>query len=156
MNHPGYVLIVLLAGAITGIGGCAATGTLIHAPQVDLTSVQLTDVRFDRQTVQLGFDVDNPNPFPLPVRAVEYQVMLDDEKFAGGSTAGSFTVPAGGQDDFVISVELDVLNSASQMFSFVSGGMRDEIAYELQGKLTVDIPFARPLPFSSSGMIEIR
>lgn len=146
---PVLVTMAVLAG------GCASSGSIIDAPSVSLTSVQLAELRLDRQTVHLGFDVQNPNPFPLPIRTVEYRVLLDNEKFAGGSTTGSFTVPASGRDDFTISVDLDVLNSAEQMFSFVSGGMRDQVEYELQGKLTVDIPFTRPLPFSSRGVIDM-
>jgi hypothetical protein len=34
--------------------------------------------------------------------------------------------------------------------------MPETIDYELHGSLAVDIPFARPVPFSSSGVIRVR
>ncbi len=135
--------------------GCAGTDTLISSPTVNLTSVELTAISLKQQSFDLGFDVGNPNPFPLPVKAVEYRVLFDDERFAGGETEGSFTVPAGGQDAFVISVDLDFLNTATQFASLFRKGIPEQVHYELEGSLTVDIPFARPIPFSSTGVIDV-
>ncbi len=137
------------------ISACAGSGVLINSPTVNLTSVELASASFSRQTFHLGFDVDNPNPFPLPITAVEYRVLFDNERFAGGETKAGFTVPARGRDEFVISVDLDVLGSASQVASFFNRGMPEQVNYELQGNLTVDIPFARPIPFSSTGVIHV-
>jgi len=137
------------------LSACASNSNLISAPTVNLTSVELAEATLKRQTFHLGFDVDNPNPFPLPVRAVEYRVLFDDERFVGGETDGSFTVPASGQDAFVITVDLDILNAAAQIASLFQRGVPEQVNYELQGRLTVDIPFARPIPFSSTGVIDV-
>lgn len=138
------------------LGGCAGSGgALVATPRVDLTGVVLEIVSFDRQTFLLSFGVSNPNAFPLPVRAIRYRVMLDDQRFAGGETAAAFTIPAGGQDGFEISVELDILGSASQIASLLGGGVPEQLRYQVEGSLTVDIPFAKPLPFSSSGTVPV-
>lgn len=137
------------------LSACASTETLISSPTVNLTSVELTAISLKRQSFDLGFDVDNPNPFPLPVKAVEYRVLFDDERFAGGETEGSFTVPAGGQDAFIISVDIDFINTATQFASLFSKGVPERVNYELRGSLTVDIPFTRPIPFSSTGVIDV-
>jgi LEA14-like dessication related protein len=151
-NRLRTVAIVLAA---TCLSACASTDTLISSPTVNLTSVELTAISLKRQTFDLGFDVDNPNPFPLPVKSVEYRVMLDDERFVGGETTGSFTVPARGQDAFIISVDLDFINTANQFAALLRTGVPEQVNYELQGSLTVDIPFARPVPFSSTGVIDV-
>ena len=146
-------LPVLLLAAL--LSSCASTGSFVQTPDVDLTGVELTSANLRRQTFNLRFHVSNPNPFPLPVRAVSYQVRFDNEKFAGGKTSGSFSVPASGDESFAISVELDVLNSAAHLSSLLRSGLRDNIDYELKGKLEVDIPLVKPLPFSSSGSISM-
>ncbi len=143
--------VLLIAAAL--MSACASTGALIDPPKVNLTSVELVDASLVRQTFHLGFAIDNPNAFPLPVRAIEYEVFLDDEKFASGETEGSFTVPGRGNDDITISVDLDFLKTASNLSSLLQHDLPDAVNYELQGSFTVDIPFARPLPFSSSGII---
>lgn len=135
---------------------CAGTGSLIDSPTVRLNSVSLDKVSFSKQTFLLGFDVSNPNGFPLPVKMVKYRLLLDEQRFAGGETAAAFTVPARGDDAFTISVDLDMLNTANQISTLLRGGMPEAVDYRLEGSLTVDIPFARPLPFSSSGVIQVR
>ena len=141
--------------AIVSLSACVSTETVIATPKVDLIGVELTAADFRHQTFLLSFDVSNPNPFPLPVRSVEYRVIFDDEKFAGGETRGSFTVPARGDDSFAISVELDLLSSATHLTSLIRGGFRENVSYELRGSLAVDIPFVKPIPFSSSGVISM-
>lgn len=136
--------------------GCASSGSLVRSPTVDLTSVEVSDMSFTNQTFLLGFSVNNPNPFPIPVKAVSYQVRLNNENFAGGETQSDFTVPAGGDENFVISVDLNLLKSGAHLTSIVRSGMRDRIDYEVLGDLAVDIPLVPSLRFSNSGTIMVQ
>jgi LEA14-like dessication related protein len=117
--------------------------------------VEMSQLSFSGQTFLLSFNVDNPNPFPLPIRSVRYHLQLADQTFASGETQGDFSVPASGIGEFDISVELDILKSAGQLTGLLRSGMRKPVAYELSGSLAVDIPYVKPLPFSSSGEIMI-
>jgi len=137
------------------LSACAGTGSIIDAPTVDLTNVELTKASFKRQTFLLRFHVTNPNPFPLPVKAVEYRVLFDQKKFAGGETQGNFTIPAAGEESFAISVDLDVLKSAGHLKSLLRGGFKENISYELQGSFAVDIPFVNSVPFSAAGVVNM-
>jgi len=58
-------------------------------------------------------------------------------------------VPAHGDDQFVLSVNVSFLDSASQLTSLLRGGVPDHVEYELQGSLAIDIPFVKPVAFSS-------
>lgn len=147
---------LMTALAACALASCASTETLVSSPTVNLSSVDLKKVDFRRQTFLLGFDVSNPNPFPLPVKSLTYQVLFDDQKFAGGEASSSFVVPARGDDQFAISVDLDILNSATQLASLLDNGAPEQVTYSLRGSFTVDIPFTRPIPFSSSGVIQVR
>jgi LEA14-like dessication related protein len=142
--------------AIAVISGCAGMETMISSPSVELTSIELTRADFDRQTFLLGFDVSNPNAFPLPVRSVHYRLRLGEQQFASGETQGNFTVPSNGNGNFTISVDLDMLRMTSYVSTMIQTGMRRNIDYELSGSLTVDIPLAPPLQFSNDGNIELR
>lgn len=145
---------ILLAAAL--LSACASTDTLIGTPDVSLRNVQVTDIDFTGQTFLLDFDVTNPNPFPLPVKAVSYGVELDGYRFASGETGGGFTVPASGDGEFVISVELNLLKTAPQLLHIVSDGVKRDIPYELNGQLGIDIPFAKPVSFSTSGAVRLQ
>ena len=137
------------------LAGCASVTGSIGQPGVKLKNVRLGSFDFSRQTFVLGFDVVNPNPFPLPVNYVRYAVQLDDQRFASGETVAAFTVPANGKNDFAISVELDLLRSAPQLLYTVRDGMTRELSYELSGKLGIDLPLVEPVSFKSSGMINV-
>lgn len=142
--------------AVCCLAACASTAQLIASPTVTLTGVELTSASLRRQTFVLSFDIDNPNPFPLPVKTFDYEVIFDDEKFAEGRTQGSFSVPANGMDSFAISVDLDFLSSATHFKTLMHGGFQEDIAYELKGRLAVDLPLVQPLGFSNSGVINMR
>lgn len=135
--------------------GCASTESLVDSPQVSLTDVELTHAGFDGQTFMLSFDVANPNPFPLPVTLVRYQIKLANQKFASGEAQSDIWIPAGGSGEFDLQVELDLLRQASGLVSVVRSGMRNHIEYELYGSMSVDIPLAPAIAFSNTGSIQI-
>ena len=148
-NRSLAILTVILLGA------CAGTETLVRSPVVDLNSVQMSSLSFSGQTFVLGFDISNPNPFPLPVKSIRYNVQLGEQRLASGETQGAFNVPASGNGQFAISVDLDMLQQTSQLSSLLRSGLQKSIEYELHGSLHVDIPFTQPIPFSNSGVIQV-
>ncbi len=147
MRYTGLLLVA------TVLSACASTGELVSAPGVSLRNVQMTEVELSRQTFLLSFDVTNPNPFPLPISTVSYGVELDNYRFASGRTQGGFTVPASGDGEFAISVELNLLKTAPQLLYLVRDGVKRDVAYELKGQLGVDIPLTKPMNFESNGAI---
>lgn len=153
MNRRKAALTILLSLSL--LTACASTGDVISAPNVSLRNVEVTDLGFSGQTFLLGFDVTNPNPFPLPVSTVSYGVELDGHRFASGSTGGNFTVPASGDTGFAISVELDLLKTAPQLLYLVRDSLKSNIPYELNGQFGLDIPMVDPVRFKSSGEIRL-
>lgn len=140
-----------------GLAGCATTfENLVESPTVKLSDVQVVGLGFDSQTFLLSFDVNNPNPFSLPVKSVSYGVKLDGHRFASGETASEFSVPANGDGKFAISVDLNLLQTAPQLLSIVRQSARSDVAYELEGKLGVDIPLAPPVSYRNTGSIRLR
>jgi LEA14-like dessication related protein len=142
--------------AIAALSACAGTGSIISSPQVRLTSIEVTSADFNSQTFLLGFDVSNPNPFPLPIKSVRYRLRLGEQQFASGETQGNFTVPSKGSGAFAISVELNLMKTTSNISSLIRSGMSRDLDYELSGSFAVDIPFAKPLDFKSGGNIEMQ
>lgn len=149
------VLAAVAATTFFALAGCASTGDLVDMPSVDLRNVEATELGFSGQTFLLAFDVENPNPFPLPVSTISYGVELDGYRFAAGSTTGGFTVPASGQAQFAISVELDLLKTAPPLLYIVKDSLKREIPYELSGEFGLDIPMTDPLQFRTSGAVQL-
>lgn len=156
MKLPGFASRYIILCAVVLLASCATPKITVQPPEVTLTGVEVRDIGISGQTFLLGFAVSNPNPFPLPVKSISYTVMLDGQKFAGGETQSNFVVSARGDGEFSIGVEMDLLQSVSQLSTLFRGGLRDTIAYDLNGSLAVDLPFSRPVPFASSGVITVR
>ena len=135
--------------------GCASTGAIVEKPGVSLRNVQIADIDLDSQTFVLEFDVDNPNPFPLPVRSIAYGVELEGLRLAGGETQGRFTVPAGGDSQFEITVDVDLMRTAPQLMFIVRDGIYRDIPYALEGSFAIDVPFANPVAFRNEGSIRL-
>ena len=135
--------------------GCASTGAIVEKPGVSLRNVQIADIDLDGQTFVLQFDVDNPNPFPLPIRAVSYGVELEGLRLASGETECAFTVPAGGDGHFEITVDVDLMRTAPQLMFIVRDGIYRDIPYALEGRFAIDVPFANPVAFRNEGSIRL-
>ena len=137
------------------LASCASAGQLIESPTVELSGIKVSDFNYSGQTFVLSFDVNNPNPYALPIKSVRYHVQLAEQRFASGETNSDFSIPASGKGAFDISVELDILRSTTQVASILRDGMHRPVPYELSGSLAVDLPFIKPVPFSASGVIAI-
>jgi LEA14-like dessication related protein len=128
---------------------------MIEKPGVSLRNVELTEVDLDGQTFVLDFDVVNPNPFPLPIRSVSYGVELEGLRLASGEAQSAFTVPAGGDSYFAITVDVDLMRTAPQLFFIVRDGIYRDIPYALEGTLAIDVPLAKPVSFRNQGSIRL-
>lgn len=149
-----YFLSIVLLGS--ALAGCATTvENLVKSPTVELRSVQLMGLGFAGQTFLLSFDINNPNPFALPVSSVSYGIKLNGQRFASGETPGEFSVPASGNGQFAISVDLNLLQTAPQLLSIVRQGIREDVVYELDGRLALDIPLAPAVSYRNSGSIRL-
>lgn len=139
-----------------GLGGCATNlDNIVSSPRVELRDVQVMGLGFSGQTFLLSFDIRNPNPFPLPVSNVSYGVRLDEQRFASGTTTSEFSIPAEGDAEFAITVELDLLQTAPRLLSIVRQAQSKTISYELEGELAIDIPFTPPVAYRNKGTIRI-
>jgi len=156
MNNLVRILTLGVAVLAVGLAGCATTfQDLVESPTVELSDVQVMGLGFNSQTFMLSFDVNNPNPFSLPVESVSYGVKLAGHRFASGETASEFSIPANGHGKFAISVDLNLLQTAPQLLSIVRESVRREVEYELEGQLAVGIPLAPPVSYRNTGLIRL-
>ncbi len=155
MNSSKHRLAIILV-LFTGLGACASLPeNLVAKPEVQLRDVQVMGLGFKNQTFLLSFDIHNPNPYPLPVNHVSYGIRLDGQRFASGQTESNISVPAGGDAEFAISVELDLLTTAPRLLSIVREGVRRDIPYQLEGQLGIDIPMTPPVSYRTDGSIRL-
>ena len=144
------------AGAVVLLCACASLEELASPPNVSLRNVHVEKLDLSEQTFVLSFDVTNPNPFPLPIRSIKYGVKLDGQRFASGEALSNFTVPAGSDAEFAISVDVNLLQTAPELLFVVRDGIRRDIPYALEGELGLDLPMTKPVRFQNSGLIRMQ
>jgi LEA14-like dessication related protein len=142
--------------AMVSLVACASLESVISAPKVSLRNVHVEDIGLNGQTFLLAFDVTNPNPFPLPIKSINYGVRLDGHRFASGEAMSAFTVPAGSDGEFAISVDVNLLQSAPELLFIVRDAAKRDIPYSLDGQLGIDIPYTKPVRFENSGVIRMQ
>jgi len=149
----------LLSGSVVLavlLSSCAGFENVVSAPNVSLRNVHVESIGLGGQTFILAFDVTNPNPFPLPIKTVDYSVKLDGHRFASGATSSAFTVPAGSDGEFGISVDVNLLQTAPELLFIVRDASRRDIPYSIEGRLGVDIPYTKPVKFENTGLIRLQ
>ena len=137
--------------------GCASLPeNLLAAPQIRLTNIEIVGLGLKSQTFLLSFAVENPNPVALPVSRIGYAVKLEGQRFASGETSSDLNLPANGNGQFAITVDLNLLATGPQVLALVRDGTRRSIDYELQGVLGVDLPLVPELRYSDTGSVSLQ
>ena len=79
-------IIVLLFIAM--LSGCAALQSTIETPHVTLNNLQVIDMTLLEQRYAVTLRVQNPNPIPLPISGMNFQLDINDTELGPGSKAG--------------------------------------------------------------------
>lgn len=142
-----------VAVALLALSGCAGLGDLT-APQLDLMGIQVLSTDMFAQRFRVRMHVQNPNQIELPVKGIEYELLLMGDSFAEGKTDQSFVLPAMGEAEFDMTVTTNFMSSLGRLISRVGGGKLKDIDYEIVGKLYVDKGMMRKIPFNHRGTVD--
>jgi LEA14-like dessication related protein len=111
-----------------------------------------TDMFAQRFTVRMH--VQNPNDIDLPVRGIDYKLLLMGDQFAEGVTNDSFVLPALGEAEFDMTVTTNFVSSFGRLISRMGGGKLEDVEYELVGTLLIDKGMVRKIPFNKRGTVD--
>jgi LEA14-like dessication related protein len=143
---PAVAVLVMLA-ACTGLGD-------LQTPDLNVVNVQMlsTDMFAQRFTVRLH--VQNPNDVALPVKGIDYKLLLMGDQFAEGVTNEAFVLPALGEAEFDMIVTTNFVSSLGRLISRMGGGKLEDVEYELAGTISVDKGLVRKIPFNKKGTVD--
>jgi LEA14-like dessication related protein len=99
--------------------------------------------------------VENPNDLELPVRGLDYKIILMGDSFADGVSSDRFVVPAGGEAEFDMVVTTNFVSSLGRLISRVQGGKLENLDYEIAGQVLLDKGFVKKIPFNHHGQVDI-
>jgi len=134
--------------------GCKTLGPDLQAPSLSLVGVQVLSTDMFAQKFKVRVRVENPNDLELPVRGLEYQIILMGDSFAEGTSNDAFVLPALGEAEFDMTVTTNFMSSFARLLSRMGGGKLEDVEYEIVGKVFVDKGMLRKIPFSHRGTVD--
>ena len=148
------VRLLFIAACAVLLAACTSMGSKLEAPKLELVGVQMLSTDMFAQRFKVRVKVINPNDLELPVRGLEYTILLMGDSFAEGMSNDQFLLPALGEAEFDMLVTTNFVSSFGRLLSRVSGGKLEDIDYEIVGKVLVDKGMVRKIPFNHRGTVD--
>lgn len=155
LRVPQFALAVLFAATVGLLGGCSAFAPKLETPQLSLLGIQMMSTDIFAQKFRVRVKVENPNDLELPVRGLDYQIILMGDSFAEGVSSDRFVVPANGEAEFDMLVTTNFVSSLGRLVSRVGGGKLEDLDYEIAGEVLLDKGFVKKIPFNHAGKVDI-
>ncbi len=135
--------------ALTLLVACTGIRRDTQPPEVRLQQLTLAGATLFEQRWQVTLRVQNPNDHKLSVRALEYQLLLDEQTFARGQSAAAFVLPARGETLVTTELRTSLLQDLNRV-SGLLGRAEGSLPYRIEGKAVLGtLPV--PVGFSWQG-----
>ena len=149
----------LMACAVL-LTACASLRPAVQTPRLGLTDLEVVDFGLFEQRYRLQLRVQNPNPYALHIRGLDYTLHINEREFARGVSNQSLKVPAFSE----ALVEIDLVSSLAGVVAQLdelSSKRGDRLPYRLSGRVTIGsygqgrlfglLALSRSLPFDYQG-----
>ena len=146
--------LLFVAACAVLLAACTSMGSKLEAPNLELVGVQMLSTDMFAQRFKVRVKVINPNDLELPVRGLEYKIIMMGDSFADGVSQEAFVLPALGEAEFDMLVTTNFVSSFGRLLSRVQGGKLENIDYEIAGKVMVDKGMVRKIPFNHRGTVD--
>lgn len=145
--------LVAAATAAFLLNACSSVGDL-QTPSLEVLGVQMLSTDMFAQRFIVRMHVQNPNDIELPVKGIDYTLLLMGDLFAEGQTNEPFVLPPLGEAEFDMTVTTNFVSSFGRLISRMGGGKLENIDYELAGTLLLDKGMVRKIPFNKRGTLD--
>jgi len=148
-------LACLVLATLALLGACSTLPSKLESPQVTLMGIQMMSSDVFAQKFRVRVKVNNPNDLELPVKGLEYQILLMGDSFAEGNSADRFVLPANGEAEFDMVITTNFVSSLGRLISRVGGGKLENLDYEIAGDVLLEKGMVRKIPFAHRGQVDI-
>ena len=143
--------ILIFAVLWASASGCAlAAKQFVEKPTVKLKDVGIKNLTADGATLLFEVSVNNPNPYPINISALSYNVEVDKRAVGAGELENPAQVAANGTSVVPIPVAIkysDLLSSVTDLFR------KKASPYRIKGSARFGL-FS--LPFEYTGEVKIK
>jgi LEA14-like dessication related protein len=135
------------------------SGTIptVQLPSLRIAGLKVNNLSFSGADLELRMRLRNPNAFGLSLRALDYDFLIDGNRWARGISRRTMSVPRNGTGTIAIPISLDFRQMGGTLYAVLSGD--EELNYNLSGVLdlgtTLPLLTHAQLPIDKSGYLEI-
>ena len=121
--------LLLICVAASVLAACAAFNP-IEKPKVAITHLNMAPGNGFQQKLLVGLQLDNSNAFAVNLGRLRYTLELQGQSLAGGSLNEAISLPANGQTQLVVPVEVNLLSGIG-VLSKILGNLQSDLDYKL-------------------------
>jgi LEA14-like dessication related protein len=144
----GFIVLLPLAG-------CATMAPKLEAPRLTVVSIGMVSADIFSQQFRVRLHVQNPNSRSIPIKGIDYELFLEGDSFAEGTASEPFVVPARGENEFDMTAKTNFVSSIGRLLSRMNGRDSSRVGYAIAGKVAIDIPFVKAIPFQDTGSLDL-
>lgn len=142
--------LALLLGGF-GIAGCASLrGEDIIEPDVQLVNLVLQEATLFEQKLRIDLRIINPNDFDLPLDGLSFDLRVNGDRIARGTSSDSITIPRLGDGVMEVEAHTSSIAIVRQMIDPPRDGRYE---YEIEGWVFLEGFGRRKVPFERSGTL---
>jgi precorrin-6B methylase 2/LEA14-like dessication related protein len=140
------LLDLYLVFALVYFAGCKANHEVqkLDKPSIKTVGLRLEDVEYDDVTLLFDVEVDNPYPSILPLRTLNYSLMVEDGTFLNVTSINPVVILPDKRETVTLSDTI----SYARLLDDLNSEPGSEIRYKAILRLSVDAP--------GSGLIELK
>ncbi|NMO19763.1 hypothetical protein HPC49_21025 [Pyxidicoccus fallax] len=154
MKRALFVLAVL---SLTTLSGCAALQKMLAGafkkPTVSFKTARLADASLSDATVNLVYEVNNPNGFGLDLASVDYAFFVEGKQVVAGKPKKGLNLKANGKSELVFPANVKFADIVPVVETFLN---KDRAGFKAQGTLGIKTPLGvLEFPLSKEGTFEV-
>jgi len=108
---------------------------IVREPLFRITSIRIERDLLVVTSLRLGLEIENPNAFPVELRALSYGFYGEGKLWADGGSEAPFAVPAGEMRELGLRFEMNFANVDRRLFDLVAN--LGTVRYRLTGAASV-------------------
>nr|WP_296749349.1 LEA type 2 family protein [Thioalkalivibrio sp.] len=132
---PSQRRLFLATAAALFLSGCAGVRPGYERPSLMLDSFRAIPSEGMAPRFALGLRVVNPNPTPLPLTGMSYNVEFEGYRVITGVAGNLETVPAYGESLIEVQAGVDLISGLRLFHNLLQDPQRDRIRFNLRARL---------------------
>lgn len=136
-----------------GLGSCATLDRFVDPPSVSITNIEVLPSQGFQPRFAVYLNIVNPNPLPIPVTGLAYEINLNGYEVFNGATSDVPSIPAYEEVPLRVEVGANLLQSVGFISGLINGSF-DTLDYSIDSQIKVS-GITRPFAVSESGQVPL-